>query len=98
MFCMVLSSLDSNILNLYPFIGILGRRQTDYTVFFLFFPAKKGFDISCKLSPYKTICIKYQSLFSGEKKKIRKIFQKSSDEIIFTQSAKITLEERDRSN
>ena len=40
--------------------------------FEIFFSKKKiGFDISCKLSPLETICIKCQSLFSGEK--IRKI-------------------------
>ena len=33
---------------------------------------KIGFDISCKLSPKETICMKCQNLFSG--KKIRKIF------------------------
>ena len=30
---------------------------------------KIGFDISCKLSPQETICMKYQSLFSVENKK-----------------------------
>ena len=30
-----------------------------------FFPQKTGFDISCKLFPKKTICMKCQSLFSG---------------------------------
>ena len=38
-------------------------------IFFLF-SQKIGFDISCKLSPNKTICIKYQSLFLA---KIRKM-------------------------
>ena len=28
-----------------------------------------GFDISCKLSPLETICLKCQNLFSGKKKK-----------------------------
>ena len=31
---------------------------------FLFFPEKKSFDISCKLSPKQTICMKCQSLLS----------------------------------
>ena len=33
------------------------------------FLQKKGFDISCKLSPMETICMKCQSLFSGKSKK-----------------------------
>ena len=37
-------------------------------IFFLFFP-KTGFDISCKLSPMETICMKCQNLFSGKNKK-----------------------------
>ena len=28
-----------------------------------------GLDISCRLSPQETICMKYQSLFSGKNKK-----------------------------
>ena len=34
-----------------------------------YFFEKKGFDISCKLSTEKTICMKCQSLFSGKNKK-----------------------------
>ena len=34
---------------------------------------KGGFDISCKLSPLETICIKFLILFSGKNQK--KIFQ-----------------------
>ena len=34
----------------------------------LIFCQKIGFDISCKLSPWETICIKCQNLFSGNKK------------------------------
>ena len=37
--------------------------------FFLFFPRKQVFDISCKLSPLETICMKCQNLFSGKNKK-----------------------------
>ena len=33
---------------------------------------KKRFDISCKMSPYETICMKCQFIFRG---KIRKLFQ-----------------------
>ena len=36
-------------------------------IFFLFLMENR-LDISCKLSPDETICIKCQSLFSGEKK------------------------------
>ena len=43
------------------------RRQFD--LFFLIFPSKIGFDISCKLSPQETICMKCQCLFSGKNKK-----------------------------
>ena len=32
--------------------------------YFSIFPQKTGFDISCKLSPWETICMKCQSLFS----------------------------------
>ena len=50
-----------------------------------FFPQKIGFDISCKLSPKETICMKYQSLFSEENKKkyLKMLFTE-----IFTQHAK----------
>ena len=34
-----------------------------------YFFQKIGFDISCKLSPKETICMKCQSLFSGKNKK-----------------------------
>ena len=36
---------------------------------FSYFPQKTGFDISCKLSPMETICIKCQIMFSGKNKK-----------------------------
>ena len=36
-----------------------------------FFPQKTGFDISYKITPMETICMKYQNLFS---RKIKKIF------------------------
>ena len=38
------------------------------TIILLVFP-EIGFDISCKLSSKETICMKYQSLFSGKNKK-----------------------------
>ena len=43
------------------------RRQFEH--FFLFF-LENRFDISCKLSPMETICMKSQILFSGKIKKI----------------------------
>ena len=33
------------------------------------FSQKTGFDITCKLSPMETICMKCQILFSGKNKK-----------------------------
>ena len=42
-------------------------RQRFETFFFLFFP-EIGFDISCKLSPKETICMKCQILFSETNK------------------------------
>ena len=37
--------------------------------YFSYFSWKIGFDISCKLSPKETICMKCQILFSGKNKK-----------------------------
>ena len=34
-----------------------------------YFSLKTGFDISCKLSPMETICMKCQILLTGKKKK-----------------------------
>ena len=65
-----LSLLNVNIINLYRSLGFTGkfsRRQIDI---FSFFSQKTGFDISCKLSPLETICMKCQNLL-----KIRNIFQ-----------------------
>ena len=50
-----------------------------------YFSQKKEFDISCKLSPLETICMRCQILFSGKNKK--RYFKTSSAEH-FTQSAK----------
>ena len=49
-------------------LGRFSRWQTDYILFL----QKIDLDISCKLSPLKTICMKCQNLFSG---KIKTIFQ-----------------------
>ena len=43
-----------------------------FEIFFLFFFQKTGFDISCKLSPVETICMKCQILFSRKIKKKKK--------------------------
>ena len=39
---------------------------SDKLKYFSYSSQKTGFDISCKLSPMETICMKYQSLFSGK--------------------------------
>ena len=43
-----------------------------FFLFFFFFFQKIRFDISCKLSPEETICMKFQTLFSEKEKKIYK--------------------------
>ena len=42
-------------------------QQTTKWCYFSYFSQKTGFDISCKLSPKETICMKCQILFSGKK-------------------------------
>ena len=37
-------------------------------IFLIFHKKDGGFDVSCKLSPLKTICMKCQILFSGKNK------------------------------
>ena len=54
-------------INLYHSLGIFSRRQID-DIFLIFFQ-KTGFDISCKLSPKETICMKCHILFSEKNKK-----------------------------
>ena len=46
---------------------IFSRRHIE--VFFLF-SLETGFDISCKLTPAETICMKCHNLFPGKNKKI----------------------------
>ena len=41
-------------------------------ILFSYFSQSIGFDISCKVSPYETICMQFQSLFSRENNKIFK--------------------------
>ena len=52
--------------------------------YFSYFFQKIGFDSSCKLSPGETICIKFQSLFSG---KMRKKYFKVLSVEFFSQHA-----------
>ena len=42
-------------------------QQTTIWCYFSYFSQKTGFDISCKLSPKETICMKCQILLSGKK-------------------------------
>ena len=39
-----------------------------FSIFFFFFFQKISFDMSCKLSPLETVCMKCQSLFSWTNK------------------------------
>ena len=49
-------------------LGKIFSRQ-HFEIFFSYFFQKTGFDISCKLSPEETICMKCQILFTGKNKK-----------------------------
>ena len=49
-------------------LGKFSRGQID--VNFLILLPKKGFDISCRLSPEETIFLKCQILFSGKRRRI----------------------------
>ena len=44
-------------------------QQTTNWWYFSYFSQKTGFDISCKLSPQETVCMKCQILFSGKNNK-----------------------------
>ena len=44
----------------------LGELTADSKRVFIYFYQETGLDISCKLSPLETICMKCQNLFSGE--------------------------------
>ena len=72
----VLLCYDNITLTLSILSKIFGRRHFEiYFLYFLYlkyisyFSQKTGFDISCKLSPKETICMKCQILFSGKNKK-----------------------------
>ena len=49
-------------------LGKIFSRQ-HFEIFFSYFSQKTGYDISCKLSPKETVCMKCQILFSGKNKK-----------------------------
>ena len=51
----------SHVINLYHSMGRFSSRQKWWYLFY--FSKKIGFDISYKLSPKETICMKYQNLF-----------------------------------
>ena len=49
---------------------IFSRRLTEFFFFFFsYFSQKTGFNISCKMSPLETICMKCNILFPGKIKK-----------------------------
>ena len=56
-------SLSFNALHVGLMLGKKFSRR-NFEIFFLFLFQKICFDISCKLSPKETICMKCQSLFS----------------------------------
>ena len=65
--CMsMIISWDSEWLTL-PHPGWIQQKTNLW--YFSYFSQKTGFDISCKLSPVETICMKCQNLFSGKNKK-----------------------------
>ena len=57
---------------IYLTLSMLGKNSADdilkFFFFFSNFSQKTDFDISCKLSPEETICMKCQNLFSGKNK------------------------------
>ena len=65
-FYLVSYKLPRTLLNLHHSLGQFSRWQIG-DIFLIF--QKTGFCISCKLSPWETICMKCQILFSGKNKK-----------------------------
>ena len=61
-------------------LNTLGKNfnRRHFKIFFLFFQ-KIGFHTSCKFSPLETICMKCQSLFSGENNKKNNISLSSAE-------------------
>ena len=66
-------------------LSMLGKNFNTQILKYLF-SQKAEFDISCKLSPQETICMKFQILLSGKKK--QKTKNNLSPVEIFTQHAK----------
>ena len=66
-------------------LSMLGKIFSRRHIEIFFLCSSAGFDILCKLSPMETICIKYQTLFSGEKKRKQNIINLSAAE--FAQGA-----------
>ena len=58
---------------------IFNRRHSE--IIFLFFSKQTGFDITCKLSPMETVCMKCQILFSRKNKNKKTIIKVSSAEL-----------------
>ena len=60
-------------------LSMQGKKiRQHFKIFFLFYPEKR-FDISCKLSPKKTVCMKCKSLFPGKNmKNITSLFSAES--------------------
>ena len=50
------------------FTALWANSADDKTILFLISSHRIGLDISCRLSPQETICMKYQSLVSGKDK------------------------------
>ena len=69
-FCNIMFSMLSNNFSRQNF----GIFFCFFFFFFFFFFQNTGFDISWKLSPKKTICLKFQSLSSWKNKKISPIY------------------------
>ena len=51
------------------FTNLKANSEDDKLMTFSYFSQKTGFDLSCKLSPLETICMKGQILFFGKDKK-----------------------------
>ena len=66
------------------FTNLKANSEDDKLMTFSYFSQKTGFDLSCKLSPLETICMKGQILFS---EKDKKNIEKMPSAENFTQSA-----------
>ena len=64
----LVQKLEAGHFNFNSMLGKIFSRQHIQKYYF-YFSQKTGFDISCKLPPIETICMKCQSLFSVENNK-----------------------------